>query len=117
MTAPKPKAVFDDPDARWAFLTSGADASFANATGGLLVVGIASTGEVRGLKHLMEDQINALRIEELVHHNCQVRLHDARNAAGEADRIALFWVPPCPDAICDTNSMKLADSAAPRRSR
>ncbi|MGE3876884.1 MAG: helix-turn-helix domain-containing protein, partial [Parvibaculaceae bacterium] len=32
--------------------------AFANASGGLLVLGVSSTGAVTGLKHLNEEQLN-----------------------------------------------------------
>jgi predicted HTH transcriptional regulator len=77
--------------------------AFANATGGLLVLGVSSTGTVMGLKHLKEDQLNGLlKFERLVHHGCQVRLHDTINAQGAPDRVALFLVPPGDGAICET---------------
>jgi predicted HTH transcriptional regulator len=41
--------------------------AFANATGGLLVLGVSSSGAVMGLKHLNEEQLNALlKVERLV---------------------------------------------------
>ena len=111
MTVPKPKQVFDNPGAHWAFITMAEDAefegqhferkeagrpetdgtvrnaklrnvreqleecisAFANATGGLLVLGVSSNGMVTGLKHLSEDQINSLlKLERLVHHSSQI---------------------------------------------
>jgi hypothetical protein len=141
MTPPKPKQVYENPDAYWAFVTSARDAdfegqhfdrkeagrpgtdgtankamlrnvrdqieecvsAFANATGGLLVLGVSSTGAVMGLKHLNEEQLNALlKLERLVHHNCQVRLHDVVNAQGAPDRVAMFLVSASDGAICET---------------
>lgn len=141
MTAPKPKKVYDDPDAYWDFVTVATDttfegqhfdrkeagrmeadgtvhkaklknirdqieecvSAFANASGGLLVLGVSSTGAVMGLKHLNEEQLNSLlRFERLVHHGCQVRLHDVVDAEGAPDRVALFLVPPADGAICET---------------
>ena len=49
----------------------------ANRDGGLLVVGIASDGAVRGLKHLNENQINQImKLDDvLVSHGCHCKLH------------------------------------------
>ena len=141
MSAPKPKQIYDDPDAYWDFVTVAADtafegqhfdrkeagraeadgtthnaklrnvrdqieecvSAFANATGGLLVLGISNTGAVMGLKHLNEEQLNGLlKFERLVHHGCQVRLHDVVNAQAVPDRVALFLVPPGDGPICET---------------
>jgi predicted HTH transcriptional regulator len=141
MTAPKPKQVYDNPDAYWGFVTVTTDSSFegqhfdrkeagrpqadgtahnaklsgvrnqieecvsafANATGGLLVLGVSSTGVVAGLQHLNESQLNSmLKFERLVHHGCQVRLHDIVNAQGAPDRVALFLVPAGDGPICET---------------
>ena len=144
MTAPKPKQVYDNPDAYWDFVTVTTDvdfegqyfdrkeagrpepdgtahnaklsgvrhqieecvSAFANATGGLLVLGVSNTGGVAGLKHLNESQLNSmLKFERLVHHGCQVRLHDIVNAQGAPDRVALFLVPAGDGPICETVQM------------
>jgi predicted HTH transcriptional regulator len=77
--------------------------AFANATGGLLVVGVSAAGKVSGLSHLSEEQVNALlTLDRLTNHVCQMRLHPARNAAGSDDRIALFYVSPSARSICET---------------
>jgi hypothetical protein len=80
--------------------------AFANANqdGGLLALGIASTGEVKGLNHLSEEQINSLtRIEQqLVHQNSQIRLFATNNDRGEPDKVILVFVPYCDNAICET---------------
>ena len=77
--------------------------AFSNATGGLLAIGVSSTGAVTGLEHLTEDQINALlKLERLVNHHCEVRLHDTSNAKGRPDRIALFLVHESTNSICET---------------
>jgi predicted HTH transcriptional regulator len=141
MTAPKPKQVYDNPDAYWDFVTVTTDvdfedqhfdrkeagrleadgtthnsklsgardqivecaSAFANATGGLLVLGVSNTGVVAGLKHLNEAQLNSmLKLDRLVHHGCQVRLHDIVNAQGAPDRVALFLVPASDGPICET---------------
>ena len=142
MTAPRPKQVYDNPDAYWDFVTVTTDvdfegqhfdrkeagrleadgtthnsklsgardqivecvSAFANATGGLLVLGVSNTGVVAGLKHLNEAQLNSmLKLDRLVHHGFQVRLHDIVNAQGAPERVALFLVPAGDGPICETS--------------
>jgi predicted HTH transcriptional regulator len=140
---PKPRAVFDDPDAHFDFLTLPSDADFEgqhfdrkeacrarpdgnvapsdfkkigeqitecvsafsnkNRDGGLLVLGIGSTGEVRGLAHLSEAQVNAMtRLDtKLVHHRCEAKLFEVTNAQGQSDHIALFYAHYVDNAICE----------------
>ena len=80
--------------------------AFANANrdGGLLVVGIASDGSVRGLKHLNEAQINQLmKLDDvLVSHGCQSKLHEVVAEDGAPHEVALFLVPHAERAICET---------------
>ena len=80
--------------------------AFANANrdGGLLVVGIASDGSVRGLKHLNENQINQfVRLDDLlVAHGCHSRLHRVTAEDGQQNEIALFLVSFAERAICET---------------
>lgn len=78
--------------------------AFANENhdGGLLVLGIASDGQVPGLSHLSEDQINGLaQIDYLVHHNSQFKLHKVTIGGNEVE-IALILVPYATNAICET---------------
>src|SRR3954464_12161064 len=100
MSRPTPRAVFDNPQAHWIYLTQSTDDGFegqhfdrkeagrpqpggrlsqsalagvkdlvvktvsafanSNAEGGLLVLGISSTGDVAGIGHLTEDQKNSV---------------------------------------------------------
>ena len=80
--------------------------AFANANrdGGLLVVGIASDGSVRGLKHLNEDQINQImKLDDvLVSHGCQSKLHEVVAEDGAPHEVALFLVSYAERAICET---------------
>jgi hypothetical protein len=64
-----------------------------NRDGGLLVLGIGSSGEVRGLAHLSEAQVNAMtRLDtKLVHHRCESKLVEVTNAEGQPDHIALVY--------------------------
>ena len=80
--------------------------AFANANrdGGLLVVGIASDGSVRGLKHLNEGQINQLtKLDDvLVSHGCQSKLYEVVAEDGAPHEVALFLVSYAERAICET---------------
>ena len=80
--------------------------AFANANpdGGLLVVGIASDGSIKGLEHLNENQMNQLmKLDDvLVSHGCQSKLHQVAAEDGEQHEIALFLVPYAEHAICET---------------
>ena len=76
----------------------------ANRDGGLLVVGIASDGSVRGLKHLNENQVNQImKLDDvLVSHGCHSKLHKVAAEDGEQHETALFLVPYAERAICET---------------
>lgn len=76
----------------------------ANETGGLLVLGISSDGQIRGLRHLTEQQRNSLTSldDVLVNHGAQVRLHDCMSHDGAPDAICLIYVPHAKQAICGT---------------
>jgi predicted HTH transcriptional regulator len=142
-TIPKPRAVYEDPDAHLDFLTSPSDAgvegqhfdrkeacrarpdgnvapselkrmdehiaecisafSNTNRNGGLLVLGIASNGDIRGLEHLNETQVNRLmRLDtKLVNSRCDVKLVEVTNSAGHPDHIGLFYPHYLDNAICE----------------
>ena len=76
----------------------------ANREGGLLVVGIASDGSVRGLKHLNENQVNQImKLDDvLVSHGCHSKLHKVAAEDGEQHETALFLVSYAERAICET---------------
>ncbi len=80
--------------------------AFANSTvtGGLLVLGVSSGGQVMGLRHLTEHQRNSLtRFDDvLVNHGAQAKLHDCVSHEGAPDSICLVYVPPARRAICET---------------
>jgi Schlafen, AlbA_2 len=116
---PKPRAVFDDPDAHFDFLTLSSDVDFEgqhfdrkeacrarpdgnvapsdlkkidaqitecisafsnkNRDGGLLVLGIGSTGKIRGLAHLSEAQVNAMTRLDTKLVSSQVRVEACRS--------------------------------------
>lgn len=80
--------------------------AFANANklGGLLVVGISTTGEVTGVDHLNDNQRNRLtNINELLVYQCaEVKLIDCQDASGCARKVCLVYVPYAVDGICET---------------
>jgi len=77
--------------------------AFANATGGLLVLGISKSGEVPGLNHLDEQQLNSLlKPDGLIHHNVGGRVFDFTDDAGATNKIGLILVPEAKGAICET---------------
>ena len=78
--------------------------AYANRDGGLLVVGIASDGSVRGLKHLNEKQISQImKLDDvLVSHGCHSKLHTVDAEDGEQREIALFLTTYAERAICET---------------
>jgi len=76
----------------------------SNVAGGLLVLGVSSGGQVRGLRHLTEHQRNSLtRFDDvLVNHAAHVKLHDCASHEGAPDAICLVYIPPARRAICET---------------
>jgi hypothetical protein len=85
---------------------AGCVSAFANKNvqGGLLVVGISSAGEVKGIDHLNEDQQNRLtNIAALLRNQtAQIKVHNCVDAAGASKQICLVFVPFCPNAMCET---------------
>jgi len=75
-----------------------------NAEGGLLVLGISKTGEIRGINHLTDAQRNELsNIGQLLrHHSAKVRWHECTDHDGNTNRLLLVYVPQTQDAICET---------------
>src|SRR3989442_13235591 len=66
-----------------------------NVDGGLLVLGIAADGEVKGINHLSENQQNGLfNIAQLLKNNAaQVKVHDCKDGGGLHKLITLLFVP------------------------
>ena len=78
--------------------------AFTNTTGGgLLVLGVSKTGELRGVDHLAEDQLNdVLRLEhKLIGCNCSTRMAEVAGPEGKAFQLALFHARPVDRAICE----------------
>lgn len=73
-----------------------------NLDGGLLTLGIESNGNVPGIGHLSEDQINGIgQLDYVVGHNCQFKVHTL-SIEGRDVEIALVYVPYASNAICRT---------------
>ena len=71
-----------------------------NAEGGLLVLGIASDGAVKGIDHLTEQQKNSLAdFSTLLHHQAaESKLQHCVNGR----TICLIYIPPTENGICET---------------
>ncbi|MCY4532211.1 MAG: putative DNA binding domain-containing protein [Gammaproteobacteria bacterium] len=82
--------------------------AFANADGGLLVLGVTKTGDIAGLDHLNENQINGLlSLASMVGATIQSKLHPI--TVGQITRkIALFRVDATERNICQ----RIKDDAA-----
>jgi hypothetical protein len=80
--------------------------AFANCNklGGLLVLGISSQGEVKGINHLVEKQLNRLtNINDLLLNQfTQVKLFDCQDNCGISNRIILFYTPYAEQGLCQT---------------
>jgi predicted HTH transcriptional regulator len=75
-----------------------------NRTGGCLVLGISSNGDVSGIDHLTEEQRNSLTdVGSLLHHQAaEVKCHDCVDVAGNPKTICLIYVPHTDNGICET---------------
>lgn len=75
-----------------------------NHDGGLLVIGISKTGEVKGLSHLTDVQRNSIAQPSnwLLHHDARIKLHDCVDGNGQPCKILLIYVPYAPNALCET---------------
>lgn len=75
-----------------------------NKSGGLLVIGISKTGEVRGIGHLNDEQRSQLtNIGVLLRFQAaHSKFVDCHDADGTPQTICLFFVPYMEQAICET---------------
>lgn len=75
-----------------------------NRAGGLLVIGISKHGEVKGIGHMSEEQINALSNLNDVLKNQATSCHgyDHVDDAGRASKVLLVYVPYTSNGICET---------------
>ena len=76
----------------------------SNVEGGLLVIGIASNGEVKGIDHLTEPEKNSLtNIDSFLHNQAtEAKFHGCRDAAGQDNAICLIFTPWFDRGICET---------------
>ncbi|MDZ4345109.1 MAG: ATP-binding protein, partial [Candidatus Binatia bacterium] len=75
-----------------------------NIEGGLLVLGIASDGNVSGIDHLSEKQKNSLTdIATLLHHQAaEAKLYQCTDGSSSTKTICLIFVPHTDNGICET---------------
>lgn len=76
----------------------------SNVEGGLLVLGISSTGEAVGIDHLGEDQRNSItNLNTLLRtHAAEVKCHHCQDASGADKTLCLIYSAYVPTAICET---------------
>lgn len=76
----------------------------SNTEGGLLVLGISSSGEVLGIDHLSENQRNSItNLNALLrNHAAEVIFHDCQDAGGNDKTLCLIYSGYVPNAICET---------------
>jgi predicted HTH transcriptional regulator len=76
----------------------------SNVEGGLLVLGISSSGDIAGIDHLTEDQKNSItNLNTLLRsHAGEVRDFDCRDSKGAERTICLIYTHGLPNAICET---------------
>ncbi|MBO9530652.1 MAG: hypothetical protein J7514_12930, partial [Acinetobacter oleivorans] len=73
-----------------------------NHDGGLLVLGIASNGQIVGINHLNENQVNSLaQINYIVNHKVDFKIHEVVSN-GSTLQIGLFYSGYVDRAICET---------------
>jgi len=80
--------------------------AFANSSveGGLLVLGISSTGQVIGIDHLSEDQRNSItNLNTLLRtHAAEVKCHNCHDASGADKTLCFIYSAYVQNAICET---------------
>ena len=76
----------------------------SNVEGGLLVIGVASNGDVKGINHLTEEQKNSLTdIGTLLHNQAaEAKPHGCADGSGQSNAIYLIFVPYADKGICET---------------
>ena len=76
----------------------------SNVEGGLLVIGIASNGDINGIDHLSEKQKNSLtNFESLLHNQAaEARFHRCMDVSGQSNSICLIFAPYAGRGICET---------------
>jgi predicted HTH transcriptional regulator len=78
--------------------------AFANNDGGLIIVGISKTGDVTGINHLQENQLQSITcINQLLRNqSSKTKYVDCINSFGKPDRILLIFVLVSEYGICET---------------
>ncbi len=78
--------------------------AFANADGGLLVLGVSSNGAIKGIQHLSEKQLNRITSlnQILKCYAVSIKFFDCINDQGVLDKIILFLVHKSENGICET---------------
>jgi predicted HTH transcriptional regulator len=78
--------------------------SNANQEGGVLVLGIATDGQIVGLDHLDEDAHNSLSnpSQLLKNHHIEVKLHQLPDREGVARDVLIYYAGYVDNAICET---------------
>ena len=73
-----------------------------NRAGGLLVLGIADDGTIKGTQHVNEETMNGILqvTRDLRNHATQVQNVELANSSGK--RLHLLYIPWTPNAICET---------------
>ncbi|MFA6954971.1 MAG: RNA-binding domain-containing protein [Thermoanaerobaculia bacterium] len=76
----------------------------SNAEGGLLILGISKSGELRGVDHLTDAQRNSLTNtgQLLRNHTATVKLEDCADDTSALKRVILIHVTETRDAICES---------------
>jgi predicted HTH transcriptional regulator len=76
----------------------------SNAEGGLLVLGISSSGELVGIDHLSEEQRNSItNLDALRSHAAEVKFHDCIDGNGGDKTICFVYSGYVANAICETS--------------
>jgi len=78
--------------------------SNANRDGGLLVIGISSTGEFKSIDHLTDEQRNAMaNVNQLLRNQAaEVKLIDYADQSGNSKKVCFIFASYIRDAICET---------------
>lgn len=76
----------------------------SNVEGGLLVLGIDKSGQIKGIKHLSEKQKNSLLdFPAYLHHQAaEAKYHHCEDDKGNATTICLIMTPYTENGICET---------------
>lgn len=78
--------------------------AFANREGGLIIVGVTKTGDLIGINHLQDNQLQSITsINQLLRNqSSKTKYVDCANTNGEPDRLLLIFVPVSEYGICET---------------